>query len=410
MTRRDSSSFALGYAAVVVCGMLNNLPYCIISGAGQDLARQFHAQNQATLLTTSMNLSALLATFISARYMLRFQFYSRVKLVLFMSLLAYAGLAVATAGQLPYGFAMAALFSTFSGMAQIFGETTNLAFLKYFPKEFIGGWGAGTGIAGIAGSGVYIILRHTLHLSNADVFLLMLPTLLLYWAAFYYLHTQAIKYRDGPDLAARLGGTISRENLIQPIQNNQAGGQSMCAAMRYSGDIMFSMVAVYCLEYFIYPGLDDRETLCAQSRAWYTVMWLCYNVGVTLSRFSVSVFRIRRVWLLTLFQLVNVIGWTLEVYLGLIRNSLPEDHGLLIMSGWMVAVGLCGGATYGNCMYLFNKKEGIPDELRELGINLGFVMSNIGITLASMSFLLLDASIMRKSLLYPRALHPDCYD
>jgi len=177
------------------------------------------------------------------------------------------------------------------------------------------------------------------------------------------------------------------------------------AAIRASGSIMFNLVAVYCLEYTIWPGLADRETLCA-GKVWYTTMWMSYNVGVTLSRFSVSVFRIKRVWLLTLFQLCNVIGWFIEVYTGATRHAFPDSHGYYIMAVWMVLVGLCGGATYGNCMYLFNTQAGIPEGLRELGVNLGFLMSNIGITAATASFSLLDATIMEKSLLYPDGCPP----
>ncbi|CAE8676244.1 unnamed protein product, partial [Polarella glacialis] len=110
---------------------------------------------------------------------------------------------------------------------------------------------------------------------------------------------------------------------------------------------------------------------------------------------------LRQVWLMTIFQLFNVIGWLVEVYTGTIRNSLPDEQGLYIMAAWMVLVGLCGGATYANCMYLFNRQEGIPNDLRELGINIGFMMSNLGITVATLSFSLLDMTIMTKAIIYP---------
>jgi len=176
--------------------------------------------------------------------------------------------------------------------------------------------------------------------------------------------------------------------------------ENMRAAVKASGIIMFNLVAVYCLEYLIYPGLADRETLCADKK-WYTAFWMAYNVGVSISRLSVSWFRIRRVWLLTVFQFVNVVGWTTEVYTGTIRGGLHESGVYPLMTAWMVLVGLCGGATYSNCMYLFSSQEGIPSNLRELGINLGFVMSNIGITLATLSISLLNQSILRNSVLYP---------
>lgn len=180
-----------------------------------------------------------------------------------------------------------------------------ISFLKSFPAELIGGWGAGTGIAGILGAGLYSFLAGHVGLGDASIFALMLPSVLLYWLAFHYLHSQAVHVE---------GGGMS-------VDDSESGGQTRSApltlasakkACASSGSIMFHMVAVYCLEYTIFPGLADRETLCF-SKIWFSIMWMAYNIGVTLSRLSVAFFRIRHLWLLTGFQFLNVVGWTLEV-------------------------------------------------------------------------------------------------
>lgn len=412
---------AKAFSAVLVCGTVNNFSYCVVSGASQDLARHFRMENQTSLLTTAMNTSALLATFVSSFYLLRFQYYTRVRLVLALALASYAGVVTALFFlDGAAGFAVVALASSMGGFGQIVGETTNIAFLQSFPPSLLGAWGAGTGVAGIAGAGVYLLLRGLLHLPNTAIFTICALTLPVYWAAYHYLHSLARTSFTGPRLARALGGAgpkslvhasgpdACRDERIQPdvlgaqsrdLDDTDVGMLDKTKqAMYYSGDVMFNLVAVYCLEYFIYPGLDDRETLCA-SPTWYTAMWMSYNVGVTMSRLSVGFFRIRRVWLLTAFQLINVILWTAEVYSGVVRNGLP--NGLAVMTAWMVAVGLCGGATYANCMYLFNNKAEIPDNLRELGVNLGFVMSNVGITLSTLSFSWLDVTVLRPAVLYP---------
>jgi len=408
--------FWLAFGAITVCGTFNNLVYCIISGASQNLAKYFGTSSYMTLLSGCMNTACLAATFLNARFMIQKTFYWRIRLILVLMVIAYAGVAASALMHGTTGFAVASLFSCLAGIVQVFGEMTNLAFLKAFPPELIGGWGAGTGIAGIAGGGMYILLNTTLGLSNTTVFSLMVVTVPVYWCAFHYLHSLVATRLEGPARVKAFGGSASNAGISAPLADAGADDGALAslpltctnarAAFKVSGSIMFSMVAVYCLEYMIYPGLDDRETLC-NSKAWYTVMWIAYNVGVTISRLSVALFRIRRVWLLTFFQTVNVVGWTIEVYTGAIRNSLPNEGGLYIVTGWMVLVGLCGGATYGNCMYLFNEQEGIPDQLRELGINIGFIMSNIGITFATYAFILFDNSIMTQAILYPDTPHID---
>eukprot|EP00747_Dinoflagellata_sp_TGD_P197794 gnl/TRDRNA2_/TRDRNA2_69599_c0_seq1.p1 gnl/TRDRNA2_/TRDRNA2_69599_c0~~gnl/TRDRNA2_/TRDRNA2_69599_c0_seq1.p1 ORF type:complete len:351 (+),score=40.54 gnl/TRDRNA2_/TRDRNA2_69599_c0_seq1:107-1054(+) len=298
------------------------------------------------------------------------------------------------------GFLMAALFSCVGSTGQIFGELAMISFLKNFPAELIGGWGAGTGLAGILGAGLYSFLASRLSLSDSTIFALMLPSVLLYWLAFHYLHLQAVRGREGLQLARIEGGGIASDDSDSDGRTKAtpltlASAKAACAC---SGSIMFNMVAVYCLEYSIFPGLADRETLCF-SKVWFATMWMAYNIGVTVSRLSVALFRIRNLWLLTAFQLLNVVGWTLEVYSGSIRGV--GEAGMYRMTAWMVVVGLCGGAMYGNCMHLFNHKEDIPEELREPGINLGFIMSGIGIFAATNSFVILDVTIMRPEVLYP---------
>ena len=130
------------------------------------------------------------------------------------------------------------------------------------------------------------------------------------------------------------------------------------------------------------------------------VLWAMYNVGVTLSRASVSCFRIRRIWLLTLLQALNVVLWGLFASTQLI-NHWHSDAPLYFACLHMIFVGFMGGACYSNCMYTFNTSTEIPDKLRELGINMGFFFSNIGIILATGLVTLLKASVLSKDALFP---------
>ena len=67
----------------------------------------------------------------------------------------------------------------------------------------------------------------------------------------------------------------------------------------------------------------------------------------------------------------------------------------------MIFVGLMGGATYANCMYLFSTRKDIPNEYRELGMNLGFFFSNVGIIMATGFTTVIDETVLSKSRMYP---------
>ncbi|CAD7938630.1 unnamed protein product [Amoebophrya sp. A25] len=172
--------------------------------------------------------------------------------------------------------------------------------------------------------------------------------------------------------------------------------------------IMMNMVAVYSLEYLIMSGALDRVTLCPTSQSFiatdaYTVYWCLYNVGVTLSRASVALFRIQRVWILTVIQLINTMLWYTEAFVQLHRHLFPagDDAGYYIMAVHMIWVGFMGGACYSNCMFLFNTSKSIPAAYRELGLNVGFLFSNLGIISATFLAFLLDATVMSNKKLFP---------
>jgi len=421
----EGKQFSLAFAAVLTCGTLNNLVYCIICGASQSLAKNFGMGNYMTALSTCMNWFALLGTILSASFLIRFRFHFRIRAVVLLTAVSYAGVAIASETPGRYGFFLACAFASLGSLVQIVGELTNLAFLKNLPPELIGAWGGGTGVAGILGGGLYVYLSTNLGLSNVAVFKLMVPTVVLYLAAFTYLHGLATAGLKGVALERALGGEVQgggrgheteeEGDASAPLLNPVCGKATKLdgpqgslpltwlnarRTMDCAGGVLVNLVAVYCLEYTIFPGLADRETYCS-GRAWYPVMWMSYNIGVTLSRLSVALFRIERVWILTLFQALNVFLWIFEVYTGFIRNSLPNGAGLYLVAAWIAVVGLCGGAAYVNCMYLFNNDPGIPNELRELGINMGLIMSNIGISCATSMFVRLDNTIMNPTIIFP---------
>ena len=102
-----------------------------------------------------------------------------VLLLLAMLTASYVLLAVSTAFHSLTGFAIALLGSMLAGAAQSIGEVTNLAFLKQFPPELLGAWGAGTGLSGLAGPGLYMLLTY-LQIPNLVTFLALVPTSVAY--------------------------------------------------------------------------------------------------------------------------------------------------------------------------------------------------------------------------------------
>ena len=132
------------------------------------------------------------------------------------------------------------------------------------------------------------------------------------------------------------------------------------------------------------------------------VAWIFYGVGVTLSRMSVSCgVELRRLWVLSALQAANLALWTAEATTHAVRGLGDVGYWLLLL--WMVWVGVMGGAAYINSMQLMNKSAAVPDELRELGTNVCFVLINVGIMSSTLLFVVLDSTVLSLERLYPNA-------
>ena len=75
------------------------------------------------------------------------------------------------------------------GMSSSMGEATFLGFTKGFPTHVVGYVSSGTGFAGISGTLTLLVLQ-TIGLSNTLIFLLVSPTLLIYFYSARWLNTQ----------------------------------------------------------------------------------------------------------------------------------------------------------------------------------------------------------------------------
>lgn len=85
------------------------------------------------------------------------------------------------------GFYLALLGTLAIGIGCSFGEIVFLGFLRGFPPDYVSGYGAGTGLAGIYGTAYYLLMKET-GFPGYTYFLLLIPTQIFYYFAFTYLN------------------------------------------------------------------------------------------------------------------------------------------------------------------------------------------------------------------------------
>ena len=118
---------------------------------------------------------------------------------------------------------------------------------------------------------------------------------------------------------------------------------------------MANLALVYFLEYTITTSFTvasikqilrvhpERKKEFVYANA-YIIFNFCYQLGVFVSRSSLSVLQVRRIWIITTLQLGFFLFFLLNSALGLCGN-------IYLLFSLMVFVGLMGGASFVNVIY-----------------------------------------------------------
>ena len=107
----------------------------------------------------------------------------------------------------------------------------------------------------------------------------------------------------------------------------------------------------------------------------FALLALSYQLGVLVSRSSLSFIAIKRIEIMTFLQAINFVWWAVQARWQLFSLSAQI--------ACMVWVGLMGGFMYVNVFALMVRDDRIPQADREFAINIVAIAINIGIVLAS---------------------------
>jgi len=380
-------------------GAINNLPYVVVNSAASTIADSFDEKNLIGVVSgANVALSVLVKganTFLLLKTSYTYRFIANGIIML----LGLFGIAYA----FNFGFAIACIM--FMGSSAAFGENVTLGYLSWFPSSLITAWSSGTGMAGLLGSTLFIIFgcsvtgtgdSQTSQLKNLDkyAFLLTTPVVLVYWAA-YFVIIKRPRSDDTPAQPARtlpsvIGGDVAEGNSVSEEQSVQehkddvtlvATEKTMTRIYRCFKLVLWmgsNLCAVYVFEYVargcaakVRPK-DEYHKGCPEL---YAGIQLCYQAGVFVSRSSVQLLRIRRVEILSVLQLINMVLWLVDVH----YKFLP----VAVLPALMVYVGLLGGASYVNVFYSLLHDTDYPDQDRELCVNLVGMFITLGIILGT---------------------------
>lgn len=247
------------------------------------------------------------------------------------------------------------------------GEVTLLSYSNQFAKNVISTWSSGTGGAGIIGAGSYAGLAMVLKPETTLLVMLVVPCLqaVTFWCILKHpSHTRIPITKNGID---------SQEQIIKVPRKTFRDKISLVPGLlKY----MIPLGLVYLFEYFINQGLYELiqfDDIWLSYKDQYRWLQVDYQIGVFISRSSVNLITINKIWIMSVLQFVNVIILLFEA----IYFYIPKIWIVFLIVLWE---GLLGGGAYVNTFYRMSTE--IPKADRESSMGITTMADSIGITLA----------------------------
>lgn len=363
-----------------ILGLCNNYGYVVMLSAAHDiLAIKFGDKEDITPQTNSTNTTGIrTCNTVSTGAILLADILPALAIKLtapFLPFLVHARLATCVLFSAA-GFLMVALSSVewlailgvvVTSLSSGLGEVTMLSYSNQFSKQVISTWSSGTGGAGVIGALSYAGLATVLSIENTLFVMLIVPVLQA--ITFWYI----LKHPTHTRISTIKTGVESQEQIIKVSEKSIRDKINLVPGlMKY----MIPLGLVYLFEYFINQGLYELiefDGIWLKQLEQYRWLQADYQIGVFLSRSSVNIVRINRIWILSLLQFINVIILLFETIYYYIPN-------IWIVFGLVMWEGLLGGGAYVNTFFQMSIE--IPKEDREASLGIATMSDSIGIALA----------------------------
>nr|XP_043906818.1 battenin isoform X1 [Solea senegalensis] len=407
-----------------ILGLCNNFAYVVMLSAAHDILKKQESENATASTSATLDLhlqggnssnssrydcnpvstaAVLLADILPTLVLKLFAPFVIHKLpygfrVLFCVVMATASFLLVS---LSTGVWMSILGVIFASVSCGLGELSFLSLTVFFSRDVLGGWGSGTGGAGVAGAFLYSGLTQVgLTPQIALLIMLVVPVAMLINYFFLMVPPPSFpqwKSREPGYLAVtsedrrRLMDELQEEDksipdcVVFPLkvtEDMNTGPLTFTEKLHVIRGLLkfvLPLGLVYFAEYFINQGLMELLYFPnfflshAEQYRWYQTL---YQVGVLVSRSSLCCVKIRKLWTLSLLQVVNAV-----LLLFAVRY-------LFLPSAWLVFVivlyeGLLGGAAYVNTFYFISKES--EDRHREFAMAAASVGDSLGIALAGLA-------------------------
>eukprot|EP01080_Neovahlkampfia_damariscottae_P004735 gene4735-8318_t len=353
--------------AFAILGLLNNFYYVVFLSAAEDLSKE------CTGCILLANIIPSLAVGLVAPFFMHFIPYDiRIGFCCLFSIMSIQFVAWFDSFWLKLvGIVLAAI-------ATGFGEIVFLAMVSFYNKDVMSGWGIGTGGAGIFGSLAYLALKGWLGLTQFWTLQVISPLpLILFGTTLFGL--------TGEHHAAGYFRITKFEKKTKEIVETEEekpkkkfGFLQQLIHLKNLIPYMAPLFLVYIAEYLINSGVLAALKFPNAPKAihediQYVYYQFLYQIGVFISRSSISFIRLENIWLQSIIQCCIFVYLFFDALFRITPN-------IGIIFAIILFEGLLGGSTYVNAYYRITQE--IEEEKREYSMSMTSLACTVGISMA----------------------------
>lgn len=194
------------------------------------------------------------------------------------------------------------------------------------------------------------------------------------------------------NIAASPGGHQEQKNAALDLK-------TLKIVLPKAYSLIINLFSVYFFEYSIIGCFAERIANKIEDKfpdqaddfgvkMYYVILNNCYQIGVFMSRSSLQFFKIRRVYILSVFQAINF------VFLFLNTQYLFV-YSLWVMCPLLIWVGFMGGASYVNVMHNLLEHKTLKKNEKEAALALSLMFNDTGVLLSSIFALVMDNTLFK---------------
>ncbi|CAN8103902.1 unnamed protein product [Discula destructiva] len=380
-------------------GLINNVLYVIILSAAQDLVGNL--PKGIVLLADVM--PSFITKLVAPYFIHRVPYAVRILVFAALSTLGMLLIALTPSTQTVAVKLVGVVLASLSSGG---GELSFLGLTHYYGPMSLAAWGSGTGGAGLAGAGLYVMLTTWFGFSVKGSLLAsaFLPIVMLL-SFFVILPKGPLRQGARPKDYEALPDQDLTEGEVDEMPTGNAASSLLApgpavANAAYSAHpeghggtflahlnrakslffpYMLPLLLVYVAEYTINQGVAPTLLFPLQSspfsehRSFYPFYNFLYQLGVFISRSSTPFFRIHNLYIPSILQVGNLMFLTLQSLI----YFIPSVYLIFIVIFWE---GLLGGAVYVNTFAEIMEK--VPTADREFSLSATSVSDSAGICVA----------------------------